>query len=171
MFKFWFPKKYVLFYTTIFMVICYEVYKTNTPIKQTYEVSIIKEGKEFFLNNCCWNHPLMPPPKYSVSPIWKFWKTMKNDDKKKDKSFPHVKTDWFSTVEFICILHINPLGTMCFANTFSQSMVYPCIFLTESFEEQKYFIWMKSNLSISFLSCPRNSFLCVCVCVPYETVS
>lgn len=51
---------------------------------------------------------------------------------------------------------------MCFANIFSQSMVYPCIFLTESFEEQKYLIWMKSNLSISFLSCPRN---CVCVCV------
>lgn len=60
------------------MVICYEVYKTNTPIKQTYEVSIIKEGKEFFLNNCCWNHPLMPPPKiFSFS----YTKILKDNEK------------------------------------------------------------------------------------------
>lgn len=37
------------------------------------------------------------------------------------------------------------------------------IFLTVSFKESKYFTWMKSNLLISFISCLKKQFSCVCV--------
>lgn len=51
------------------------------------------------------------------------------------------------------ILDTNPLSDT-FANVFSKPVAYLCIFSTVSFEEQKFFILMKSNSPIcSFMDC------------------
>ena len=50
----------------------------------------------------------------------------------------------------LCILDNSPLSDMPFANIFSQSVICLLIFSTVSFTEQKFFILMKSSLSIIF---------------------
>ena len=58
---------------------------------------------------------------------------------------------WFYCCIFessLYILYISPLSKTQFANIFSQSVGCIFIFLTESFEEQKFFILMRSNLYI-----------------------
>ena len=45
------------------------------------------------------------------------------------------------------ILDIRPLSDMWFADIFSQSVVYLFIFFTGSFEEQTFYILMRSNSS------------------------
>lgn len=50
------------------------------------------------------------------------------------------------------LLDIGPVADTCFANIFSWSRACLLTFLVASFNDQKFLILMKSNLSVFFIS-------------------
>ena len=66
----------------------------------------------------------------------------------------------FELYKFLCILDINPFSYICFANTFSLSVIYLFILLMVSFAVQKIFSliyvdciskYRKYNMWLAFL--------------------